>query len=252
MDTNRTWTDSQVEDAACEALGANSAEESAAYQRQVTADTTGTARRLDRELRETAARLAAASPHMKPPAELRGRILQATAPMTFKMEDYRKVAREDYRFYKWGFYAAAMFLVMAALYNINMSGKLEQANKNIAALGVANQKSNAALAAFIDPRGIQLTWQENGKVFGRGVADVATHKALLVFPQELIAAGVRPQLSANINGQEIPFETSLVVAPANQVGFVLPSRTPDLEQKPSIDKLTPDDRNKIKVAGFQK
>ena len=43
MDTNRTWTDSQVENAACEALGANSPEESAAYQRQVAADTTGAA-----------------------------------------------------------------------------------------------------------------------------------------------------------------------------------------------------------------
>jgi hypothetical protein len=252
METNRRWTDSQVEEAACEALGANSPEESAAYQRQVAADPTGSARRLDRELRETAARLAAASPHMKAPAELRGRILQATAPTTFKMEDYRRNTREDYRFYKWGFYAAAMFLVMAALYNINMSGKLEQANKNIAALSVANQKSNTALAAFIDPRGVQLTWQENGQVFGRGVMDVATHKALLVFPQELIAAGVRPQLSANINGQEIPFETSLVVAPARQIGFILPARAPDLAQKPNVDKLTPDEGNKIKVAGFQK
>jgi hypothetical protein len=256
METNGTWTESQVESAACEALGANSPEESAAYQRQMAADTTGAARRLDRELRETAARLAAASPHMKPPTTLRGRILQATAPMTFKMEDYRKATREDYRFYKWGFYAAAMFLVMGALYNIDTRSKLgaalNTANKNVAALSNANRQANTALAAFIDPHGVQLTWQENGQVFGRGVMDVANHKALLVFPQELLAAGVRPRLSANIGGQEVPFETSLIVAPAQQIGFVLPARTPDLEQKPNVDKLTPDESNKIKVAGMQK
>src|SRR4051794_7061849 len=80
--------------------------------------------REDRAMRETVARLAAASPHMKPSPELRARILQATATRTFKMEDYRKTSGEDYRWYKWGFYAAAAFLVMAGVYNMNVDGKL--------------------------------------------------------------------------------------------------------------------------------
>jgi len=54
MESNSTWTEPLVESAACEALGANTPEESAAYQRQVAADDTGELRTLDRQLRQTA------------------------------------------------------------------------------------------------------------------------------------------------------------------------------------------------------
>ena len=256
---SKTVTETMMESAACEALGANTAEESAAYQRQVADDGTGELRRLDRRLRTTASRLAAASPHLMPSADLRGRIVQATAPVTFKMEDYRKATREDFRFYKWGFYAAAVFLFMGALYNIDVGGKLNTANNRLVALQQkqqqllsANQESNNALAAFIDPHSVQLTWQENGQTFGRGIVNVASHKAVLIFPQELMPNGTRPQLTMNVGGKDVPFETSLITAPAVQIGLVVPANAPDFARKPNVEKLAPDTGNKIDVAGFNK
>ena len=94
-----------LDNAISETLGMNTAGESAAYERALAGD--AGARATDRQLRETTAYLAAASPHMAPPADLRGRILLATAAKTYKLEDYRKASGEDNRFYKWGFYAAA-------------------------------------------------------------------------------------------------------------------------------------------------
>ena len=137
---SKTVAETMLEDAACEALGANTAGESAAYQRQVAADATGELRTLDRRLRRTASRLAAAGPHLMPPADLRGRIVRATAPVTFKLEDYRRATREDYRFYKWGFYAAALFLIAGAWYYIDTGGKLDRANRNIAAMQQQGQQ----------------------------------------------------------------------------------------------------------------
>jgi len=50
---------------------------------------------------EAAARLVAASPYMSPAEELRSKILAATAPASFKIEDYRKAMRDDSRVWRW-------------------------------------------------------------------------------------------------------------------------------------------------------
>src|SRR5438045_604834 len=109
-------TEQLLDAAACDALGINTPAESAAYQQDLTAAGKD-AKETDRALRETVSRLAAASPHMEPSADLRGRILQATAPRTFKMEEYRKATQESGRFYRWGFAAAMLFLMAAAWFN---------------------------------------------------------------------------------------------------------------------------------------
>ena len=119
MNGPNKMTEAWMDTAACETLGANTAEESAAYQQQL-ADAGSEASQTDRALRETVARLSAASPYMAPPADLRGRILQATAPATFKMEDYRKATHESGKYYRWGFYAAMFFLMAGAYYNLSV------------------------------------------------------------------------------------------------------------------------------------
>jgi len=251
MDSNDTTTELLAESAACEALGANSPAESAAYQRQLAADATGKLRELDRQLRETAGRLGAASPHMKPPAELRGRILQATAPVTFKMEDYRKATREDYRFYKWGFYAAALFLIMGAMYNIDARGRLDQANKNIMALEQREQQlarqSSDIITTFA--RGNTITWKDaNGQAYGKAIVDMNTHKAVLVFPQETMPPGARPQLKLTLNNEQVAFDTTLVTARAAELGYVVPPNAPDIAQIMNVRNLKPDESTKPQTA----
>jgi hypothetical protein len=274
MEMKENMTDQLLDAAACDALGAHSPMDSAAYRQQIAAlegTAADAARATDRELRETTARLAAASPHLAPPPELRGRILQATAPATFRMEDYRQATREDFRYYKWGFYAAACFLIAGALYNIQtrntFSAALQQANntnialnnqnKQITAqaqqLALAAQQRNDALRAFVNPQGIQITWKDEttGLPVGRGVIDMSTHKALLIFPEETIASGTHPQLTLNVNGQTIPFQTAVLTAPASQLNLAISGTGPKINVANilNVQKITPDDTNKPVIAG---
>jgi hypothetical protein len=261
MDNKNTVTDLLEETAACEALGANTTAESTAYQTTLADDQTGATTRLDRDLRETTARLAAASPHMTPPANLRGRILEATAPKTFKMEDYRKATKEDPRFYKWGFYAAAAFLIMASLYNLSVRRDLDnntaQFNQKLAALQNQNNQLAAVgnemkgtLATMVDPHTLHLTWKdENGKPYARAIVNPGSGKAVLIMPEEMVANGVRPQLTMAINNQTLTFDTALITAPAVQIAMTLPSKKLDFKQKPAVEKLVPDEVNKVDVAG---
>jgi hypothetical protein len=245
------YSDTQLDQATCEALGANTPEESAAYQSSLAADPA--ARRLDRALRETTARLAAASPHMKPSPDLRGRILEATAPKTFKMEDYRKVTREDYRFYKWGFYAAAMFLIFGALYNLDTRGKLDTANKNIALLQQQGQQLAAKTTDIITTfaRGEQISWKdENGKLYGKAVVDMDTRKAILIFPQETIPATAAPQLTLNLPDQNrVTFNTTLITATAGELRFAVPQNA-DIGRILTVTNLKPDTNNIPQTAGM--
>jgi hypothetical protein len=255
MDSKSTATEMLEETAACEALGANTAAESVAYTAAVAGDATGATRKLDKEMRETAGRLVAASPHMVPPADLRGRIVEATAPRTFKMEDYRKVTKEDPRFYKWGFYAAAAFLIMASLWNINVRS---DANKKLVAMQntVSQQQrvieqGNNAVAAFLDPHSVYLTWNEDGKPFGRGVVNPAAHKALLIFPQELIPENGALRLTMNVNGNKTDFDTSVIAVRAADHNFTIPKDLPSVAKKdPNVDNRTDAQVNAPQVAGW--
>jgi hypothetical protein len=246
MASNEKFSDELLDAAACEAIGANTPGESAVYQREL-ATLDDSARSADRMLRETSARMAAASPHLKPSANLRGRILQATAPATFRMEDYRKANQEDTRYYKWGFYAAAMFLVAASLWNFSYQSALTQANGKIAALGDQNAKLTAAaqeehdaIATLVNPQSLQIVWKADGKIYGRGVADLATRRAILIFPQEMLASGIKPVLTLQSQGQKVAFQTDLITAPAGPLGLVVPANAPDIAKVLNVQQLTPD------------
>ncbi|HVT82173.1 MAG TPA: hypothetical protein VHM90_16135 [Phycisphaerae bacterium] len=231
----KKFNDDLLDAAACDAIGSHTHEESAAYQHELAA-AGAPARTLDRQMRQTVATLAAASPHMEPSSDLRARILQATAPRSFRLEDYKKASREDMRFYKWGFYAAAVFLVFAGLYNISVRGGLDQANANYKKLQqeaqamASNDQQHvnalaayANLVAYANPKSVPFFLSDDKKqVFARGIVDLQNKTAVIMMPQEMVAAGVQPQLTLDIDGTKQAFTTTVLCAPAVQVGLAVP------------------------------
>ncbi len=218
--------------AASEALGANTPADSATYQQQLAAAGEG-ARRFDQQLRETVARLSAVSPFMAPPADLRGRILQATAPANFKMEDYRRAMHDTGRFYRWGFYAAMLFLFAGAWYNMTLQTSLKQQTAS------ADQKiaqRDIALASLVNPNADQITLVQNGKVTGKAYVDDATNKAVVVLPEGLIPAGKGIQLTLNRNGKQVAYQTIVVNAAAN----LFPGAATKLDPAFAVNDVRPD------------
>ncbi|HVX86394.1 MAG TPA: hypothetical protein VH253_16540 [Phycisphaerae bacterium] len=202
-----TMTEELLNAAACEAMGANTAAESVAYQQQLSGADEGV-RRTDRELRQTAARLSAASPHLNPPADLRARILEATAPATFNMEAYRKATGDSGRFYRWGFYAAMLFLTAGAYYNIALQGKLKQANSAVAAATSQVKDRDAALRAFVNPNTteVRLIDQNSGKTYGKALVDAKAHTAVVILPDNLVP----PNQTASFSYNNQTYNTVLV------------------------------------------
>ena len=209
-------------------------------------------RTLERELNETVARLSAASPYMKPSADLRGRVLQATAPVAFRMEDYRRKGGEDMRFYKWGFYAAAVFLMAAAMFNIYTRNTLTAAaNQQMAranALAQQVQQRNALVSEMADPRTQQVTMvNASRQPMARIFANAQTKQAVVIVPEGMVPEGKSLQIRMPEGIAEVPYQTT-----------VLTVRGGDLHQAPgetladvlNIGNLSPDESNKPMVAGM--
>jgi len=246
MDTVTSKMSEQLLDAAaCEALGANTPAESAVYQQELAGAGDERSRRMDWELRETVARLSAASPHMKPPGDLRGRILQASAPVTFRMEDYRKATKDNSRFYKWGFYAAMLFLSAGAIFNMSTRDALTKSNQNAAALRNHVQETDNALMAFVNPKSQPITLMENGKAYGKAMVDPETMTAVVLLPKGLVPPGKAPQLSITEDGKTLAFKTVLVEAPGD---FLVMPQNKSVETALRIQDLVPDGTQRPKVA----
>jgi hypothetical protein len=207
------WMDS----AACDAIGANTAVDSAAYQRELEAAAPAS-RQVDRELRETVAMLSAASPYMEPPEDLRGRVLQATAPASFRMEDYRKVNRESGTFYRWGFYAAMLCLMAGAWYNLSLKSSMSVTQSQLEVAKNQTNERNAALEAILNPNADQITFREDGKVIGKAFRDEKNMTAVVILPEGMVPPGKAPQLSINKDGEQVPYKTVLVTVPAGMLG----------------------------------
>jgi hypothetical protein len=244
-------TEELLDAAACAAIGCHTREESAVYARELAAAGAAGAA-TDRKMRETAAALAAASPHLKPSNDLRARILHATAPKSFRLEDYRRASRDDVRYYKWGFVAAAVFLVMAGLYNIDTRGRLDQANANFKTLQqkaqqlakVDQDRIDSVLAAS-QVQGIpfQCT-DEKGNAFARGTLDLQKKTAVMYFPQEMMAAGFQPQLNLDVNGVRQAFSTTVIPVPAQLANLYVPEHIPNhFEFKNQAPETNPQIRN---------
>lgn len=252
MEANK-MTDQLLDAAACEAIGAHTREESAAYQHELAA-AGATAVAVDKQLRQTVAALSAASPHMNPSSDLRARILHATAPKTFRLEDYKKTSREENRYYKWGFYAAAMFLVMGALYNISVKSALDKTtasynNLREQAMGLAknDEQKTAILNVLLNANGSLDIVDESKRPFARAILDVRNRRAIMVMPQEMAVAGVQPQLALeDTNGQKLNFQTMILTGPANELQLVVP---PNAQVPEKIGIQSSNGVNQIRNAG---
>lgn len=205
-----------IESAASEALGANAPIDSVGYQQELAAGGDD-AKRLDRQLRETVALMSAASPYMRPSADLRGRILQATAPTTFRMEDYRKAMKDTGRFYRWAFYAALAFLAAGAWFNMTTQNQLMATQGQVASLKQQAGERNLALAAFLNPNSNQITFKDkdSGKTVGKALVDDKNKTALVILANGAVPPGSAPQLSVpGKDGKEVAYNTVLIMAPA--------------------------------------
>jgi hypothetical protein len=229
-----------LDSAATEALGAHTPAESAAYQQELAAAGVD-AQRLDRQLRETVARMGAASPYMKPSDDLRGRILQATAPTTFRMEDYRRVSKDSGRFYRWGFYAALLFLTAGAWYNVSIQNSLKQQTAS-AKQQIAER--DTALASLVNPNADQITLVQGGKVTGRAYVDDATNKAVVVLPEGMLPPGKGIQLTLNRNGKQVAYQTVVV----NASRALFPDAGTKLDTTFAVNNVQPDKSKQVFTA----
>jgi hypothetical protein len=234
-----------IDAAASEALGANTPAESAAYQQEVAA-AGDDARRLDRQLRETVARLSASSPYMSPPADLRGRLLQATAPTTFRMEDYRKATRDTGRFYRWGFYAALAFLAAGAWFNLNTQSQLQTTQGQVAGLIHQIKVRDTALSDLINPKADQIAVLQNNKVTGKAFVNDETKTAVVVLPEGILPAGKTvDKITMTRNGKTTTYTTVALTAPRE----AFPQWTgAQLNPNFSVDHVAPDPQQKVFTA----
>lgn len=216
MDAKMT-KEQMLDAAAGEALGVNTPESSAAYHAASEGD--AALIRTERELREAVARLAAASPYLEPREELRGRILQATAPQTFKMADYRQAGREN-RIYRWGFYAAAVFLMAAAYFNLNMQTKVKnletaliQSQQQVATVSQQSAERGLALTQVLDPNTNQIRLTRDGKVGALAFVNNQTRTGVMIVAAGSIPAGHNAAtLTVEHAGVPTEYKTLLVAA----------------------------------------
>ncbi len=241
-------TEEQLDDAAVAAIGAPMAEPFAAN---------GAVSALDMELRDVVARLAAASPHMTPPPDLRGRILQAAIAAQgndFKMEDYRKATRDNGKFYQWGFRAAVLFLMAAAGFNIFTQKSLKEADARVAELQDRQQKQTVAMATFMSPKMEPITFTQDEKVVARAFLNTETGKVVLIVPQGMVPGGAGQPLQLTlpdpVTGKEVAYETMVITVPQEFMGA--PSNR-SIEAALRVQKLSPDTTGvQPMTAGFNK
>ncbi len=220
MDGNMEQDRNDLLDAAAgEALGANSKTDSETFRAALNEGANEQTLRTERALRETVARLAAVSPYMNPPEALRGKVLQATAPQTFRMEAYRKATHETGRFYRWGLVAATLFLVAAAWYNMSLQKTLQATQQQLAVAAHAADARGEVLAKLINPKTDQIKLMRDGKVAATAFVDDATSSALLVVPDGTIPAGktIR-EITLERDGVPKVFKTIVVAMPADGTG----------------------------------
>jgi len=240
-----------LDNAAGEALMINSAADSQALA-EMRPGSAGAGSRIERELNETVARLAAASPYMKPSADLRGRILQATAPASFRMEDYRRKGGEDMRFYKWGFYAAAVFLIAASMYNIYTRNTLTAAaNQQMAranSLAQQVQMRDSLVSQMADPRTQQVTMVDASRQpVARVYLNPQTRQAVLIASEGLVPEGKSLQVRMPEGIAEVPYQTTVLTVRGGGLHSA-PGQT--LANVLSIGNMSPDESNRPMVAGM--
>jgi hypothetical protein len=212
-ENNNNIRDEYLDAAAGEAIGAAPAEETAAL-----GEASAEEKQAARELRETVARMAAASPYMSPSAELRGKILAATAPATFRMEDYKKATRDDAKWWRYGVIAATLFLVAAAYYNISARNQLKARDAEVASLRQAVEDQNTALSMIADPKTEKAALKANNKVAGAVLLDNTSKTAVVIASADAFPAGKAPSFQVTRNGVTTVYRTIPVIISGQEAG----------------------------------
>ncbi len=210
MDTNNDTApldEAFLDAAAAQAVGAHTAEEAAAFQTRLAA-ASAAERRVLNDLQAVVAKMAAASPYLEPDEALRGKILEATAPANFKMEQYRR-SNDMAKWQRWGLIAAILFLVLGAGYNAmlqqamgNQAKQMVRMDTAIRELRDANARQLAALDKLVDPDVHQVNLvDKNNKAIGKLLVDNRTKEFMLVMPQTVIPPGAMAKIVVEQNGQ---------------------------------------------------
>lgn len=208
-----------LDDAAAEALLANTPPESRLFARMLDgADAATDASFI--ALKETATKLSAAAPYMQPPESLRERVLLATAPKQFNINDYRKTVQAETDdgipwFWRWGLVAAVVALVASGYRNYALQSSVAIANNRGTLQSLQMQHQAQALAMLLDPHVVQFPVRGNvgpnvnpaaAPLIGKFLVDPGTHRCMLVMPHAvfspteqvhwtIISRGVRQQFT---------------------------------------------------------
>jgi len=236
-----------VDAAAVSALGTQTAEEAAVFARTL-AQATPAQQRTARELRETVSKMAAASPYMEPSDGLRGRILTATAPATFKMADYRRSHEVAPRYLRWGLIAATVFLVAAAYYNVSLQTTVKNQQQQIAQMHQAMKDQTLALNVIANPKSEQINLTQNNQVVAKTLVDEATRTAVLIMPASLVEKGRRPVVSLDHNGTRWDYHTIVITGSPATFG---PGAATTQGTQPVVVSDPQPMQQEIKIAGWK-
>jgi len=179
---------------------------------------------------------------------LRGRILQATAPASFRMEDYKKVSREQSPIYKWGFYAAALFLMAGAWFNISMQQKNARLNTQVAQADQRAKVLEHTLATVVTPSVKQINFvtdNDSPKLWARAWVNDVTHDAIVMLPQDLVTD---PSNAVQLTMCDVKYQTVMLTGSAELFPDKLPPGTnPQLTIHVNEKNLLLDNSSPMKV-----
>jgi len=207
-----------LDDAAAEAIGAHGVEESDAFTVAL-GQADDAHRQASRELRDTVARMAGAAPYIDPPTRLRGAILEATAPKSFKIDDYRRAADLSPKWLRRSLVASIGFLIFAAWYNAaakttidnqqkqiadmtsQMNGKLVQVKAEFDSMARANAQSNLALSALSNDKASRWKLESNTGESMVLIQVPETKQLLLVMPDRVVPSDAVATFTIEQNGK---------------------------------------------------
>jgi len=202
MDTNKTPVDEAFLDAAAmQAVGAHTAAEAEAFKTRLAAGS-AEEQRVAAELETVVAKMAGASPYMEPGEALRGKILQATAPQSFKYDEYRK-SNDMARWQRWGLIAAVLFLVVGASYNMMLQSAVKErdgrlgeavARLNQQQLEISERNKVLAMAMHPDTKRRDIVQAEGTKVVGALLENQTLNTSYLVLPNTVIPPGTTAKI----------------------------------------------------------
>jgi hypothetical protein len=205
-DVTKNVRDEFADAAAANAIGAGTADDRALAE----APATDEEKKIERELREVAARMAAASPYMEPSEDVRARIMAETSPSNYKMSDYKK-ANGEAKWWRYGLIAAVLFLVAAAYWNMEIKNQLAKSEAQTAAARQIINDQNKALSMIADPKTTKAALKVNDKVAGAVLLDEENQIAVVVAPTQLFPQGKVPQFEMTVNGHKKTYRTIPVV-----------------------------------------